>query len=653
MRNSTGYLKIMISSSIRTFFVAIFCLILLANSPVQAQEKEIDIVTSSGSVGYTIEDNGSLKGRVLITLTNNSNESTAVRFFKTSIPFSRTNSMTVSYGGVFLESAPEETDGRTKLNIDLQNRVIRPGQSIDIIIDFSKNAFIKTESALLSIPTRYDIDKTKKITLILPDTLGQELDIQPSDFTEKKLSRGNMYEFEELNGQDISIILKDELTYSFKQINKLENNDSISKKFDVLIPPSNEMQSLIINQISPKPDSVQIDSEDNILLKYELQPNQSFEVTLIGFLKRKLINIPERSLASNPLLVEMSDYWKLEEKDINIATRVIGDREKNNWQEIDTSRRKSLVKGISSFVVQRLETPTTEEKQIVNARIGASGLINGYDEADSRDYVDLTIALLRIYSIPSRQVVGYSTNIHNVFNEATTHTWVEYWEPEAGWVSLDTYQDEIFNTNRSSTPNADTIALMYRGFSSSYPVYTSYSLKELEVSLSDHTVQPISQFETIPAKTTWSLQDRLLKIPVVIRNSGSTIINSYEILSNSNKVLTSEEVAILPGEQYESFIYMSSDEIETENLEGELVLGVSASTLADEKMRSDLKVSIEFQEAWWWKPLITTVSVVIFFGIMLIVFELLNIQGKKSRNKNEVKIKKKDKKKQTTSNKLS
>ncbi|NDA64766.1 MAG: transglutaminase family protein, partial [Chitinophagia bacterium] len=260
-------------------------------------------------------------------------------------------------------------------------------------------------------------------------------------------------------------------TYKAGFVFPLENKSSLSKNFDISLPPNTPSQSVFIQSLEPKPDSTSLDADGNVIARYKLGANQKVNVKAdiladVKYLRYDLSksgtakDIPNNLKAT---YTKPTKYWQSDNPDI-----VAKSKELTNGKATVADQ----VSAINKYVIETLEY--NNEKIKYNIRQGSLKALQNPANVVCLEYSDLTIALLRAAGIPARMPVGYgysgdlklSTSVSD-----SLHSWVETYVPNVGWINLDPTWGEKFNNLGISDLDHLTFAIW--GASDSTPVAVS------------------------------------------------------------------------------------------------------------------------------------------------------------------------------------
>jgi len=280
-----------------------------------------------------------------------------------------------------------------------------------------------------------------------------------------------------LNG--IAIFFGDFQLFTFDLKYQLENKDSLSNKMNIAIPADiKNRQAVTINRISPEPENVTVDRDGNYLAEYNVERGKKVKVEVAGIIKVKSSIIEAKNSAyimdapksSFDYLTKQDTYWESQNAEIKqLASFLV------NTQETVVSNAKKIYDYVTKFLTYNYD----RTDNVVALRLGAVEALKNPKNAVCMEYTDLTIALLRSAGIPAREINGfaYSQNIASkplsVFFDKDVdllHTWVEFYDPNIGWIQIDPTWGSTSNLDYFSSLDTNHITFVRKGESSLYPI---------------------------------------------------------------------------------------------------------------------------------------------------------------------------------------
>jgi hypothetical protein len=313
-----------------------------------------------------------------------------------------------------------------------------------------------------------------------------------------------------------------------------------------------------LNKLDPKPESIRIDADNNVLASYTLQPNQKITVRTdilaeVRYLKYDLArsgqlgDIP-RDLKSK--YTKATHYWNSDNPVIKQKAESLT-KDKKNVAE--------MVRAINNYVIETLNY--NNEKIKYNVRQGSLEAFKNPNNAVCLEYSDLTIAMLRSVGIPARMPVGYgySGNLKQSTSVSDSlHSWVEAYVPNVGWINLDPTWGEKFNNFGIS--DIDHFAFAVWGVNDSEPVAVTEAGTDINYQYENATLgyTTFRPHATHDAKLQSSKFVLLPFISIVFFNgsapSNSATFDMEYVLKNPQGTVTQLVGARAPGQSFWGFV---------------------------------------------------------------------------------------------------
>lgn len=278
--------------------------------------------------------------------------------------------------------------------------------------------------------------KNLKLTLSVPSSLGDPDFISPKPtLTSESGGQINLiYTQNELLNSGISAIFGDSLSFEFDLSYILKNKAIFPKYTRLAIPGDSAYQQAFIQSIEPRPENVITDDLGNTFAVFKVNSNQEYEVKVRGNVKTFLSSQQKDILseAEKKFYLKESKFW--DTNNPNIKTKL---SEIVHDQEISVFDRARIIdKYVSNFL--RFDYGRIERSDFT--RFGSITALNNPEKALAAEYVDLETTLLRSAGIPTRQVIGFALPSQNKpfsFDNQNLHSWLEFYDDNAGWVITD------------------------------------------------------------------------------------------------------------------------------------------------------------------------------------------------------------------------
>ena len=527
MKNLTGYLKKILSLS---SLVLAFFLLLLSNQNVHAAE---DQFTVTADFTHGISDT-SIDTEAIITIA--SEKPRVVSYFTTTIP--QENLSVECYNASTskkLDCSSHNRTGATDIMVDFNNAIVKPTSKLKLRITYH-TALEKTGA--LNIVSSVQDAVTKSVVITYPKTNGEPL--WTSDAMQNLKSVNNNYQITILKPiyTSISILFGKSISYQFT-ISKTFSNTlkDQNQTFELIVPSDSTTQTIIWDNLTPLPNIAEQDEDGNYIFKYILAPEDTLDCNIQGhILKRATIttkNTPEAFLTT------ALGYWKTSEK--LEFTRIISYIKNKgikitdgftNIQDVDADTQQLIIKYLYQYTVERLNPQKSLVSGVItDSRVGFDNIVADPNEANPSDYTDFLITILRKYGIPSRQVIGYVSNISGYTSDGFYNYWVEAYDTtQQKWITMDPFLEDYSSKPLYGNAFFDHIAILKRGKFPVAPKLTFYKDSDFKVtSSSEDELIPELKFETQLVFESSNTLSKYLKGLINVSNTGNIAINEYAL----------------------------------------------------------------------------------------------------------------------------
>ncbi|MFZ3301411.1 MAG: transglutaminase domain-containing protein [Microgenomates group bacterium] len=514
--------------------------------------------TTDFDVTYRVKDTGITEVTNKITLTN-----VFSNLYATSYSVIL-DSITPQNVKAFDENGPLSvnktvTDKTTSIEIKFDNPVVGKDKSRTFWISFEESSFaIRTgEVWEVSIPRLSENAEFSSyyINLEVPESFGQEAYISP---TPRESTTSDGYLKFKFNKDDVS---KTGITAGFGQFQvfnftlnyHLENPLSRESQTEITLPPDTAFQKMHYTNLSPRPNSMEIDNDGNWIAKYNLKSRERVDVVASGYVQifASLRPFPKPSQESlNENLTEQT-YWEITNTDIL-----------NKAKELKTPRE------IYNFVSTTLKYDYNRVKPNVE-RLGATKALQTPESAICMEFTDLFIALSRAAGIPAREVNGFAYTENpeiqplSLVNDVL-HAWPEYYDVQAGaWIPVDpTWGSTTGGVDYFSKLDLRHFAFVMHGSSSTKPYPAgSYKLgsnpqKDVFVSFGSLPVERNSKIKIDAYLEGW-IPLVSNKLDVVITNPGPSALYNMQprVFFDNKEVATNGSIdVLLPFQTYKTYV---------------------------------------------------------------------------------------------------
>lgn len=540
----------------RSFFVALFlvsCLLFLVSNVHAKGEFETDY-----NITYLIDQSGKTTVTQQITLRNKT-ESYYADKFELKIGSTKVENVKADDETGPLDVEAKFADNITTISVRFKQRVIGIDKKLPWNLSYQSTELASKSGQIweVSIPRlakSTEINSYQAVVKV-PRTFGPAAFTSPNPKT--KIETPSFQEFtfdkDSLIMSGIAMYFGEKQVFSFKLEYFLENQNVTTQIEEIALPPDNNYQKVVIENIKPLPIDVVVDDDGNFLAKYRLSSKQKISIVADGYIEvfsKPFRNIDKQlSPEQRKKYLSPQRYWETDNASIkNEATKL--------------KNPKKIYEFVTDYLIyneDRLNQPKIERK-------GAAASFNTPQEAVCMEFTDLFITLARAAGIPAREVEGYAHTQNERLRPLSLaltkgdilHAWPEYWDEEKGWIQIDpTWGSTSGGLDYFNKLDFNHITFVQRGISSVYPYpagfYKSqeqYDQKSVFVSFAQTLPNP-----TISPELSLKSPDTIIsgfpaKIIANIKNGGSTSIIGEKLSLSTNVLVNSspnsQEISILP-----------------------------------------------------------------------------------------------------------
>jgi len=525
MRSLTGYLK-----KIPLLFSLVISFLLLSSQNIHAVEEQF---TLTSDFIHGISDT-SIDTQATITIATNTPR--VISYFTTTIPQENITAECFNVtSSKQLGCTSYKRSGGTDILVDFNNSLVKSNAPITLRITYHTNI---ATSESLNIVSSVQNAVTNSVVLTYPKIKGEPL--WTSDAIQNIKSIDDNYQITILKPlyPSISILFGKTISYEFT-ISKTFTNSLTDQNqtFELILPSDSTTQTIVWDKIDPLPNIAEQDEDGNYTFKYIVGPESSIDCNINGhILKRNPIsdnNSPDSFLITN------HGYWKTSEK-IEFIRIITYLQNKGlditdgftNVKDLDEGKQELIYKYLYQYTVERLNPQKDlTDGVITDSRVGFDNLVSNPNEATPADYTDFLVTILRKYAIPTRQVIGYVSNISGYTSDGFYSYWVEAYDfVQKRWVTMDPFLEDYSTKPLYGNAFFDHIAILKRGKSPSAPKLTFYKDSDFKVvSSSQEEITPELKFNTQLVFDNNNTISKYIKGLLNITNTGNIAINNYNI----------------------------------------------------------------------------------------------------------------------------
>ena len=425
---------------------------------------------------YEFDKVGSANISHIINLTNNLSHIYPTTY-NLSVSSGEIKNVRVSVMGDSVSPQVDSQNSTTSIHIPVRNPKIGKDQTTTLNISYNTVSFAEIigDTITLTLPKTAKGNEAESFIrkVIVPNTFP-ELSYSSTKAVEASSSaQSRYYVFAGSGDQNLTLHFGTTASYDLKLSYLLKNNTSITATSELALPPDTAYQRVVINDISPKPTEIVLDSDGNWLARYDLPPLSKLDV------KADLSII----VSPTPIYYDPSSSTPMGED--------------TYWEQSSSVKRLATnLKNPENLYNYLLETLTYDYTQISRQkRLGAATTLTSPESSICTEFTDLFVATSRAMGIPSRAIIGYAVTSNNTLkpqggNIDVLHAYPEYQEPSSKvWKSVDpTWGHTTGGSEYFDLLDFGHITFVRWGASSSYPLPAgSYrenrAGKQIEVSI--------------------------------------------------------------------------------------------------------------------------------------------------------------------------
>ncbi|KUK76396.1 MAG: transmembrane(s)protein [candidate division WS6 bacterium 34_10] len=372
-----GFLKkaIWISS------IFLFVLFLFPNS-ISAQES----LSTSAIFSHNIKTSGKIE--TTATFTVNSPTRTVLTYYTITIP------------QVNIDPEIFSVDRNRKLEATVYKR----NNSTDLLIDFENTVIEANGSTKITISYAHEYDDYKALQLIskIADTPTTQVSISyPKEWGDiswisdqiediKMIDTKYIVKVNEPDSDSINIIFGQDIAYNFTISRAINNSTENSNQYEIILPQDNQFQKIVLTDISTRPTEAFLDSSNNYVLIFTLEPETQIDLKITGNILMEYHEYYSDTLTSRYNNKDI--YWSLEERQLDRVQRFLD--EKGVTKE---SGNDIVVKYLYQYVIENLNPSSSATTLSGGVRRGATEVLKTTEESTPEDYADVLQTLLTLY----------------------------------------------------------------------------------------------------------------------------------------------------------------------------------------------------------------------------------------------------------------
>jgi transglutaminase-like putative cysteine protease len=538
----------------RVFILSLFffCLLRLSSGNINAQgEFQTDY-----SVTYSVEPSGRTNVTQDIVLKNKTANFYADKF-ELKIGSTKVENVKAQDGSGPMEVEVKFEDNVTSIAVKFNQRVIGIDKTLPWSLTYSSGELATKSGQIweISIPKVADSPDIGlyTATVSVPPGFGPVAFAVPTPQATSTSARTQEYTFEksQLTQSGIAMSFGEKQIFSFNLSYYLENKNLTSRFEEITLPPDNNYQKVVLENIQPQPQDVYVDPDGNFIARYKLAPKARIDISANGYVEvfsKPFRNIyPKLTDAQKEQYTQPQRYWETDSAFI-----------KNKANELKTPEKiYEFVTNYLTYSNERLNSQKVERK-------GAASAVDSPEESICMEFTDLFIAIARSAKIPAREVEGYAYTQNERLRPLSLdqegdilHAWPEYWDENLGWVQVDpTWGSTSGGLDYFNKLDFNHVTFIQRGVSSTNPYPAGAFKREDELSAKGVFVafaQELPQATVVPQLELLVPDKIIAGVPVKVlarlKNAGSTSLVSGTLNLATNLKIKGESsvaFAVLP-----------------------------------------------------------------------------------------------------------
>ena len=540
------------------FGLILIFLITQHSSLITRQARAEGEFSTNYDVAYNVDQNGSTRVTQQIELVNKTANFYAEQF-QLKIGSAKVKDVTASDNTGNLQTEVKFDNEVTTVTVKFNQKVIGAGKNLKWTLNYTSEELATKSGQIweISIPrlARSADINDYKAKVAVPRTFGPVAFAAPAPKNQIQSSQTQdfLFERDQLFESGISMSFGDKQVFSFKLEYYLENNSFTPQIQEITLPPDNDYQKIVLENINPIPIDVVVDGDGNFLAKYRLPAKKTVSVTAEGFVE--VFSKPFRNIYK-PLTQQQKEayiqpqrYWETDNGAI---------RDKAN--ELKTPEKiYDFVSTYLKYNQNRLNGPSLERK-------GAASAFSTPEDSVCMEFTDLFIALSRAAGIPAREVEGYAYTQNdrlrplslNLSQGDILHAWPEFWDEKRGWIQVDpTWGSTSGGINYFDKLDFNHITFVQKGLSSTDPAPAGAYKKEQDQAKKSVFIEFAKDLPSLTTNAEIQLNSKQTIISAIpariatsVKNSGSTTIFSQNVTLSAQKLIFAKqsnyEIPILP-----------------------------------------------------------------------------------------------------------
>src|SRR5258706_11301490 len=484
------------------------------------------------TVHYSVQESGLTHVTFTITFKNLTEKYYASAYAMT-LGFQDIQNLKASDPDGIITPTVTSVSGGQKLSFPFNSRIVGVGNKLTFNISFDTRDVANKIGQIweINIPGLASGDEFSDFTVLLsvPSSFGEASFMKP-DTGSKDLT----FTKDQLGKSGISLSFGNVQSYNYMLTYHLENKNIFPVRTEIALPPTTNYQKIYIDQLSPRPQSVNIDKDGNWIAQYILTPSEKINVLETG---KILLSLTPR------------EKVELSQDDRNLYTKALPFWEINDpgIKKIATSLKTPGA--IYDYVVNKLKYDFSRVSSS-QVRLGAKNVLSHPTSAVCLEFTDLFVTLARAAGIPAREVDGFAYTQNAAQRPVSLvkdilHAWPEYYDDvKHEWIMVDpTWGNTTGGVDYFNILDFDHIAFVIKGIDSTYPIPAGgYKLagqeeqKDVEVTFAmDNNEEPTHISMTSDAYSSF-LGGFPIDGNIILSNNGAGLFPGQSIVVTSKRL---------------------------------------------------------------------------------------------------------------------
>jgi hypothetical protein len=446
--------------------------------------------------------------------------------FGISINETKISNIKITDEGVPVKPDVIKTLNQTSISFPFANKVVGKNKVHSFTIEYDTSDITSKfgNTWQINIPRLEPDENVSEQTAILsvPEGFPEPAYIDPKP----DIVNGNNYYFNSkvLSNKSISAIFGTTQYYKGKLVYHLANDGQDKVRTEIAIPPDTAYQSIYIEKIDPKPETIVQDEDGNLLAKFVLGAKQNLEVIVDIYFKINFHPIPIAASQAPDKYLTSNQVW-------NYDNNVFTSTELNNLK---------TAKSIYDFVSDKMNYDYEKIYKKNTGLVAASESLKNNTSAICTDFTNVYVALARKAGIPAREIEGYAVSDNpdlkpKSLNQDVLHAWPEYYDSAKNtWIQIDpTWTNTTRGVDYFNKLDFNHITFVIHGQNPIYPVpaggYKNGSAKTRDV-----YIEPIAAMDFPKPEISIRMlkQDKDSLIFQINNSSGVTLAGVASVIKN-------------------------------------------------------------------------------------------------------------------------